>query len=62
MILVIALLLLAAFVLWVMSFRTAPGAPANGGYLWVNHAAFGCLLLAVAILVYLLRAGLPPLA
>ncbi len=41
---IIGLLLLASFVLWVMSFRDSPA--------YVNRAAFGCLLVAVALLTF----------
>lgn len=45
MLTLIMLLLLASFVLFVVSFR----APAPG---YVDRAAFGCLLVAVALLAF----------
>lgn len=41
---IIALLLLASFVLWVMSFRQSPA--------YLDRAAFGCLLVAVAMIAF----------
>ncbi len=41
---IIGLLLLASFVLWVISFREGPA--------YLDRAAFGCLLLAVALLAF----------
>jgi hypothetical protein len=41
---IIGLLLLAAFVLWIISFRESPA--------YLDRAAFGCLLLAVALLAF----------
>lgn len=42
---IILLALLAAFVLWVMSFRQGPDG-------FMDRIAFGCLLLAVALLAF----------
>ncbi len=44
MTIIIGLLLLAAFVLWVVSFRTGPD--------YLDRAAFGCLLVAVALIAF----------
>jgi hypothetical protein len=44
MLIIIGLLLLASFVLWVISFRAGPD--------YLDRAAFGCLLLAVALMAF----------
>ena len=41
---IIGLLLLAAFVLWIISFRAGPD--------YMDRAAFGCLLVAVALIAF----------
>lgn len=44
MLVIIGLLLLASFVCWLVSFREGPA--------YLDRAAFGCLLLATALLAF----------